>query len=99
MASSTPRLSADSLSPISPPPSRNEYPFPRSVPRVPVWKDGRDADGGRPGSSGRYQPRRESTASSIHSIGGSLDTSTHWHGLNESGQNGKSLDFKPIFFR
>lgn len=45
----------------------------------------------RPGSSGRYQPRRGSTASSIHSIGGTLDTASHWHGLNESGQNGKNV--------
>jgi vacuolar protein sorting-associated protein 54 len=46
----------------------------------------------RPGSSGRYQPRRGSTASSIHSIGGTLDTASHWHGLNESGQNGEASD-------
>ena len=44
----------------------------------------------RPGSSGRYQPRRGSTSSSIHSIGGTLDTASHWHGLNESGQNGRN---------
>jgi hypothetical protein len=44
---------------------------------------------GRPGSSSsRYGPRRGSTASSIHSIGGALDTSSQWHELNESGQNG-----------
>lgn len=42
----------------------------------------------RPGSSGRYQARRGSTASSIHSIGGTLDTASYGHGLNESGQNG-----------
>ena len=47
----------------------------------------------RTGSSGRYQPRRGSTASSIHSIGGTLDTASHWHGLNESGQNGEKYKF------
>ncbi|KAE8441201.1 hypothetical protein EG329_005633 [Mollisiaceae sp. DMI_Dod_QoI] len=81
MAFSAPRHSVDSLSPISPIPSRNEYPFPR------------------PGSSGRYQPRRGSTASSIHSIGGTLDTASHWHGLNESGQNAISTLLQPPIVR
>jgi vacuolar protein sorting-associated protein 54 len=88
MASSTPRLSVDSLSPISPTPSRTEYPFPRLI---------QNGSGNvaevltvcRPGSNGRYQPRRGSTASSIHSIGGTLDTASHWHGVSESSQNGK----------
>ncbi|KUJ17258.1 Vps54-domain-containing protein [Mollisia scopiformis] len=75
------RHSVDSLSPISPSFSRNEYPFPR------------------PGSSGRYQPRRGSTASSIHSIGGTLDTATHWHGLNESSQNAISTLLQPPIVR
>ncbi|PQE08253.1 hypothetical protein CJF31_00009510 [Rutstroemia sp. NJR-2017a BVV2] len=49
----------------------------------------------RPGSSSsRYGPRRGSTASSIHSIGGALDTSSQWHELNESGQNG--IDFTTL---
>lgn len=44
---------------------------------------------GRPGSSNsRLYPRRGSTASSIHSIGGTLDSVSQWHGFNESGQNG-----------
>ena len=42
----------------------------------------------RPGSSGRYSSRRGSTASSIHSIGGSLDTASHSNSLTESSQNG-----------
>lgn len=81
MAFSAPRHSVDSLSPISPTPSRSEYPFPR------------------PGSSGRYQPRRGSTANSIHSIGGTLDTASHWHGLNESGQNAISTLLQPPIVR
>ncbi|KAG0646473.1 Vacuolar sorting-associated chloroplastic [Hyphodiscus hymeniophilus] len=87
MASWNSRQSVDSLSPVSPSPSRsehplrNEYPFPR------------------PGSSGRYRPRRGSTTSSIHSVGGSLDTSTHWHGLNESGQNAISTLLQPPIVR
>jgi hypothetical protein len=90
MASPAPRHSVDSLSPVSPSPTRNEYPFPRSVE---AW--GFDVitevlTPRRPGSSSRYQPRRGSTASSIHSIGGTLDTASNWHGLNESGQNGKT---------
>lgn len=42
----------------------------------------------RSGSSNRYQARRGSTASSIHSIGGTLDTALHSHGVSEYGQNG-----------
>ena len=92
----TPRLSVDSLSPISPVFPRDEYPFPRSA----TWNHGRadsltvdrPRSSGRPGSSGRYSHgRRGSTASSINSIGGSLDTASHWHGLNESSQNGRDL--------
>ncbi|RDW88213.1 hypothetical protein BP6252_00245 [Coleophoma cylindrospora] len=37
--------------------------------------------------SGSFAARRGSTASSIHSVGGALDTSSSWHGLSESGQN------------
>lgn len=53
----------------------------------------------RPGSSGRYQPRRGSTASSIHSIGGTLDTASHWQGLSESGQNAISTLLQPPIVR
>ncbi|KAG4413665.1 hypothetical protein IFR04_013205 [Cadophora malorum] len=53
----------------------------------------------RPGSSGRFQPRRGSTASSIHSIGGTLDTASHWHGLNESSQNAISTLLQPPIVR
>ncbi|KAH6666870.1 Vps54-like protein-domain-containing protein [Halenospora varia] len=53
----------------------------------------------RPGSSGRYQPRRGSTASSIHSIGGTLDTASHWHGISESSQNAISTLLQPPIVR
>lgn len=54
----------------------------------------------RPGSSNsRLNPRRGSTASSIHSIGGTLDTVSHWHGLNESGQNAISTLLQPPIVR
>ncbi|TVY91965.1 Vacuolar protein sorting-associated protein [Lachnellula willkommii] len=85
MASLTPRHSVDvdSFSSSSPNLSRSEYPFPR------------------PGSSSsnRYQPRRGSTASSIHSIGGTLDTASNWHGLTESGQNAISTLLQPPIVR
>ncbi|PBP23424.1 hypothetical protein BUE80_DR005932 [Diplocarpon rosae] len=50
-------------------------------------------------SSGRFHSRRGSTASSIHSIGGSLDTASHWHGLNESSQNAISTLLQPPIVR
>ncbi|TVY41786.1 Vacuolar protein sorting-associated protein [Lachnellula occidentalis] len=85
MASLTPRHSVDldSFSSSSPTFPRSEYPFPR------------------PGSSSsnRYQPRRGSTASSIQSIGGTLDTATNWHGLSESGQNAISTLLQPPIVR
>lgn len=85
------RFSAGSLSPISPG-ARNEYPFPRLVLRLNI-KRIKILTSSRPGSSSdRLYPRRGSTASSIHSIGGTLDTVSQWHGLNESGQNGMSRD-------
>ena len=90
---STPRLSVDSLCPISPTPSRNEYPFPRLVPGVTGLVHGTGSDSARPGSTGRYQSRRGSAGSSIHSVGGSLDTPSHRHGLSEYGQNGKCFNF------
>jgi len=95
MASSAPRHSVDSVSPVSPTPSRNEYPFPRSVIQR-GWEMAGVLTLWRPGSSNRYQPRRGSTASSIHSIGGTLDTASHWHGLSESSQNGRHSKLSEI---
>ncbi|CZT49537.1 related to VPS54-subunit of VP51-54 complex, required for protein sorting at the yeast late Golgi [Rhynchosporium secalis] len=53
----------------------------------------------RPSSNGRFQLRRGSTASSIHSIGGVLDTSSHWHDLKESSQNAISTLLQPPIVR
>ncbi|KAK7555276.1 Vps54-like protein-domain-containing protein [Phyllosticta citricarpa] len=56
----------------------------------------------RPSSSqsSRYRPRRDSTASSIHSIGGSLDTShRHIGPVTESGQNAISTLLQPPIVR
>ncbi|KAI9744167.1 MAG: hypothetical protein M1818_002319 [Claussenomyces sp. TS43310] len=93
MAAPASRSSIDSSSPplTSPvsPPRNNEYPFPR-----------RDSSQ-RPSSSGRYKPRRGSTASSIHSIGGTLDTSiSGWtHSVREAGQNAISTLLQPPIVR
>ncbi|KAK6581000.1 hypothetical protein PZA11_006488 [Diplocarpon coronariae] len=81
MASSAPRYSVESLSPVSSPPPRSEYYSPR------------------PGSIGRFHSRRGSTASSIHSIGGTLDTASHWHDLNETSQNAISTLLQPPIVR
>ncbi|CAG8952935.1 hypothetical protein HYFRA_00007650 [Hymenoscyphus fraxineus] len=53
----------------------------------------------RPGSSQRFMGRRGSNASSIHSIGGALDTASNWHGLNESSQNAISTLLQPPIVR
>lgn len=65
MASPSPRRSTESFEFLSSPPSQqNQFPFPQHE-----WMQ-------RPSSTGgRYQPRRGSTASSIHSVGGALDSS------------------------
>ncbi|RDL36422.1 uncharacterized protein BP5553_05774 [Venustampulla echinocandica] len=52
-----------------------------------------------PTSNTRYRPRRDSTASSIHSIGGSLNTAPRWHDLSESGQNAISTLLQPPIVR
>ncbi|KAL3423030.1 hypothetical protein PVAG01_04777 [Phlyctema vagabunda] len=53
----------------------------------------------RSGSNARFGARRLSTSSSIHSIGGALDTSSNWHGLTESGQNAISTLLQPPIVR
>ncbi|KAH6638750.1 Vps54-like protein-domain-containing protein [Boeremia exigua] len=65
MASSprSPRKSTESFELLSPVLQQSQYPFPQHD-----WTN-------RPNSTGgRYQPRRGSTASSIHSVGGTLDS-------------------------
>lgn len=79
---STSRTTPDDFSPTFSPDSprslNNEYPFPRLEGTRKV------ATSGRP-----FSARRGSTTSSIHSIGGTLDTSTsNWtHSVQEIGQN------------
>ncbi|KAK7188964.1 GARP complex component [Paraphaeosphaeria sporulosa] len=65
MSSSPRRSSQESFEFLSPNISQAQFPFPAP----PEWTH-------RPNSTGgaRYQPRRGSTSSSIHSVGGALDT-------------------------
>ncbi|KAF2111228.1 Vps54-like protein-domain-containing protein [Lophiotrema nucula] len=65
MSSPSPRRSVESFEFLaSPPQPQTQFPFPQHE-----WTN-------RPNSTGgRYQPRRGSTASSIHSVGGMLDSS------------------------
>ncbi|WYZ38857.1 hypothetical protein EsH8_III_000771 [Colletotrichum jinshuiense] len=86
MYSSSPnaRKSMDTISSLSPPATRTEFPF------------------HRPGQAHPYHTtRRGSTASSIHSIGGSLDTSSaSWaNAVLESGQNAISTLLQPPIVR
>ncbi|OWY46022.1 hypothetical protein AA0118_g6674 [Alternaria tenuissima] len=61
----SPRRSTESFEFLSPNPPQGSFPFPASNHD---WTN-------RPSSTGgRYKPRRGSTASSIHSVGGSLDS-------------------------
>ncbi|RXG44269.1 hypothetical protein VDGE_08526 [Verticillium dahliae] len=76
----------DNLTPLSPTGSRSEFPF----------------HGARPGQGHPYPlGRRGSTASSIHSIGGSLDTasSNRASSVAESGQNAISTLLQPPIVR
>ncbi|KAF6837026.1 garp complex component [Colletotrichum musicola] len=78
------RKSVDTISSMSPPATRTEFPF------------------HRPGQGHpQHAARRGSTASSIHSIGGSLDTSsTSWaNAVLESGQNAISTLLQPPIVR
>jgi vacuolar protein sorting-associated protein 54 len=76
----SPRPSSESLDLLSPNPQHAQYPFP-------VQNDWTN----RPASTGgRYQPRRGSTASSIHSVGGALDSGfkNSMGAVREHSQNG-----------
>ncbi|KAF1969747.1 Vps54-domain-containing protein [Bimuria novae-zelandiae CBS 107.79] len=64
MSSSPRRSSQESFEFLSPNPNHGQFPFPQPH----EWTN-------RPNSTGgRYQPRRGSMSSSIHSVGGALDT-------------------------
>ncbi|KAF2646755.1 Vps54-domain-containing protein [Massarina eburnea CBS 473.64] len=66
MSSPSPRRSTESFEFHSPNPPQGQFPFPQQQQHD--WTI-------RPNSTGgRYQPRRGSTASSIHSVGGALDS-------------------------
>ncbi|KXX78752.1 Vacuolar protein sorting-associated protein 54 [Madurella mycetomatis] len=79
------RKSVDSLSPAISAGHRGDFPFHGKAPHNP--------------QSAAHQ-RRGSTASSIHSIGGSLDTSGGWGGaVFESGQNAISTLLQPPIVR
>lgn len=86
MSSSNSRQSIDTHSPVIIPSSTTQYPFPQiDSPQ-------------RPGSSGRYghNRRRGSTASSVASIGGVLDTAAqNRDSITEVGNNG-SCNFKRL---
>ncbi|KAF2865732.1 Vps54-like protein-domain-containing protein [Massariosphaeria phaeospora] len=65
MSSPSPRRSTESFEFLSPNPQQAQFPFPNHHDHTL-----------RPNSTGgRYKPRRGSTASSIHSVGGALDSS------------------------
>ncbi|KAF6219028.1 hypothetical protein HO133_005572 [Letharia lupina] len=91
MSSSKPRQSFDTQgSPVVSPSSTSQYPFPQS-----------DSPQ-RPGSSGRYghNRRRGSTASSITSIGGVLDTATQSRdSIAEAGNNAIATLLQPPIVR
>ncbi|KAJ5664920.1 uncharacterized protein N7477_007368 [Penicillium maclennaniae] len=85
MAPSSPRKSIDSLASGASTPSISFYSSPQlESPRVPPQ---------------RYPLRRGSTASSIVSIGGALDTSHHHGPIAESGQNAISTLLQPPITR
>ncbi|KAL2001344.1 hypothetical protein VTN02DRAFT_1861 [Thermoascus thermophilus] len=86
MSSASPRKSVDSLASAASTPSISQYSFAQhESPRVPP--------------SHRYASRRGSTASSILSIGGALDTSQHHGSIAEAGQNAISTLLQPPIVR
>ncbi|KAF2269565.1 Vps54-domain-containing protein [Lojkania enalia] len=91
MASPSPRRSAESFEFLnSPPTQQNPFPSPQHD-----WTH-------RPSSTGgRYPPRRGSTASSIHSVGGTLDTSfqARMGAVREQNQNAISTLLQPPIVR
>ncbi|KAH6003404.1 hypothetical protein HBI83_201780 [Parastagonospora nodorum] len=87
----SPRRSTESLDILSPAPPQNQYPFPQQNDWV-----------SRPSSTGgRYQPRRGSTASSIHSVGGVLDSGfkNSMGAVREQNQNAISTLLQPPIVR
>jgi vacuolar protein sorting-associated protein 54 len=91
MSSSSPRPSTESFDFHSPNPSQAQFPFPHPNDLTI-----------RPNSTGgRYQPRRGSTASSIHSVGGALDTAykASMGSVTEQNRNAISTLLQPPILR
>ncbi|KAF2021199.1 Vps54-domain-containing protein [Aaosphaeria arxii CBS 175.79] len=90
MASPSTRKSTESFNlSNSPPQSQSQFPFPQHD-----WNI-------RSSSTSRYQPRRGSTSSSIHSFGGALDTSfkSSIGAVREHNQNAISTLLQPPIVR
>ncbi|KAH8701981.1 putative GARP complex component [Talaromyces proteolyticus] len=87
MSAPSPRKSIDSLASYSSTPSLQQYG------QQPQYESPRVAP------SQRYPPRRSSTASSIVSIGGMLDSSRHHGSIAELGQNAISTLLQPPIVR
>ncbi|KAF2179860.1 Vps54-domain-containing protein [Zopfia rhizophila CBS 207.26] len=90
MSSPSPRRSVDSFEFLNPPPApQNQFSFPQHD-----WTP-------RPNSTGRFPPRRGSTASSIHSVGGTLDTSFQGRmgAVRETNHNAISTLLQPPIVR
>ncbi|KAJ4373469.1 hypothetical protein N0V86_007608 [Didymella sp. IMI 355093] len=86
----SPRKSTESFEFLSPNLQQSQYPFPQHD-----WTN-------RPSSTGgRYQPRRGSTASSIHSVGGVLDAGfkSSMGAVREQGNNAISTLLTPPIMR
>ncbi|KAF1848002.1 Vps54-domain-containing protein [Cucurbitaria berberidis CBS 394.84] len=87
----SPRRSEDSFEFLSPTPSQSSFPFPSQN----DWTN-------RPSSTGgRYKPRRGSTASSIHSVGGVLDSGfkSNMGAVREQNHNAISTLLQPPIVR
>lgn len=85
MSIASPRKSIDSLASGASTPSLSQYSTQIDSPRVPHQK---------------YPLRRGSTASSVASIGGILDSPAHHHApIAESGQNGMYVQFGVFIIR
>ncbi|KAF2279903.1 Vps54-domain-containing protein [Westerdykella ornata] len=90
--SRSPRRSTESLDFLSSPPQQQtQFPFPQQ----------HDWFRRASSASGRHQPRRGSTASSIHSVGGALDTSykASMGAVREQGHNAISTLLQPPIVR
>ncbi|KAF2844726.1 Vps54-domain-containing protein [Plenodomus tracheiphilus IPT5] len=89
----SPRRSTESFEFLSPNPPQTAFPFP--APSQHDWTH-------RPNSTGgRYKPRRGSTASSIHSVGGVLDSGYRntMGAVSEQSQNAISTLLQPPIVR